>query len=75
MGIFLVALLIILGVILIIYIIYYVNTLPERRKNKEKLRRQILLYEERCEAEKAKQYARIAGTITRENINKIAKYK
>lgn len=35
----------------------------------------MLLYEEKYEAEKAKQHARIAGAIARENIDKIAGLK
>lgn len=72
---FFVALLIILGAILVIYFIHYIGTLPERRENKERLRREVLLYEEKCQAEKAKQIARTAGAITRENINNIARPK
>lgn len=75
MGSFFIVLLIIWGVILAIYFVHYIWTLPKRRENKEKWRREVLLYEEKCKAEKAKQYARIAGALTRENIDKIAKLK
>lgn len=72
---FFVVLLIIIGVILAIFFIHYIFTLPERRENKERLRRENLLYEERYQAERAKQIARIAGKNTRDNIDKIAKLK
>ncbi len=67
------ALLIIISISLAIYLSHYIRTLPERRENKEKLRRELLLCEEKCQAERAKQISRIAGAITRENIDKIAK--
>lgn len=73
MSSFFVVLLTILSVILAICLVHYIWTLPKKRENKERWRREVLLFEEKYEAEKAKQYARIAGAITRENINKIAK--
>lgn len=70
-----VAFLVILGLIIGIYFIYYIWTLPERRKRKERLRRELLLYEEKCKAERAKQNARIAGETVRKEISKIADRK
>lgn len=64
--------LLIVCVLLALYLIYYLCTLPERRKNNENLRRQILLNEEKYEAEKAKQIARVTGEIVRNNIDRIA---
>lgn len=75
MGSFFFTLLIILGVIFVLNFIHYILTLPERRENEEKLRRSFLLYEEKIEAERAKQNARIAGAIAIENIDKIAGLK
>ena len=75
MGSLFFALLIILGVTFVIYSIHYFLTLPERRENEERLRRSFLLYEEKIEAERARQNARIAGAIAIENINKIAGLK
>lgn len=72
---FFILLLMIFGVILVICVIYYICTLPKRRIKEEIWRREILLYEEKYEAEKAKQYARNVGEITRQNIDKIAKLK
>lgn len=75
MGTFFIALLIIFGVMLAIWFVHYIWTLPERRENEERLRREALLWEEKYQAEKAKQIARTAGEITRENIERIAKLK
>ncbi len=75
MKLFFIVTLTILALIFAIYSIYYISTLPERRKNKERMKREVLLYEEKCQAEKAKQIARTAGKITRENIDKISKQK
>lgn len=72
---FFIVLIIIFCVILLICFIYYIFTLPKRRKNKEIFRREVLLFEEKYEAENAKQNARIAGQITREKINEIANLK
>jgi len=69
-----VLLLITFGIVFAI-IINYICTLPYRRKNEEKLRREFLLYEQKVQAERAKQIARIAGEITRKNIDEIAKHK
>ncbi len=57
------------------YLVYYIWTLPERRKRKEQLRREFLLYEERCKAEQAKQSVRIAGETARKEISKIASHE
>ena len=46
--------------------------MPKRHKNKEILKRELSLYEEKCRAEQAKQSARIAGKIALDNINNIA---
>lgn len=70
-----ITLLIILIVILALFFIYYIWTLPVRRQNKEMLKRALLLHEEKCRAERAKQNARIAGEIARDNIDEIAKFK
>lgn len=72
MGFLFLAILIILVVALVVY---YNSTLYERRKNEEWLRQQILLSQQKVEAERAKQYARIAGEKARENIDKIASAK
>ncbi len=69
------ALLAILSLIIGIYFIYYIWTLPERREQKERLRRELLLYEEKCKAEQAKQNARVAGETVRREISKIASQK
>lgn len=70
-----IVLLIVLGLILAIYFFYYIFTLLERRKNEERLRMETFLFEEKYEAERAKQNARIAGQIIRERIDKIANSK
>lgn len=67
-----IVLLIIFAVILLICIIHYILTLPERRAHKEILNREFLLYKEKCKAEQVKQDARIAGKIARDRINEIA---
>lgn len=72
---FFIVLLTFLGVVLAIYFVHYILTLPERRKNEEVLRREALLFKEKYEAEKVKQEARIAGEIARERIDKIANIK
>lgn len=72
MNCFFITLFIILLVIFAIYLIHYIRTLPKRHKNKEILKRELSLYEEKCRAEQAKQSARIAGKIALDNINNIA---
>ena len=47
--------------------------MPERRKNKELLRRETLLYREKLQTERAKQIARVIGKNARDNIEKLAK--
>jgi len=59
--------------VLIIYLIYYISTLPERRANDEKIKQEIFLYEEKLKAEQAKRDARNAGEIVRETIDIISK--
>lgn len=73
MSLVFIAILIIMGVLLTICIVYYICTLEQRRQNDEKIRREMLLYEENYQAEKAKQNARIAGEVTRQKIKEIAK--
>lgn len=72
MKMFLIILLIVLCVILTIYSIYYFVTIPERRRNKELLRRSNLLYREKLNAEITTHKARIAGETARNNIETIA---
>lgn len=72
MKLFFIILLIVLCVMLTICIVYYLFTMPERRKNKELLRRSNLLYQEKLNAEMATHEARIAGEIARSNIETIA---
>ena len=68
----LVVMLAIISVVLVFWLLHYLRTLPERRENAERLRREFLLYEERLEAEKVKQNARVAGAIARAKIDRIA---
>jgi len=75
MDLFLLFLAIVLIFALVIYIIYYISTFSERRKNEELLNRQIQLYQEKHKAEQAKQASIIAGETARNNIDKIAKPK
>ena len=72
---FVLLLIIILGVAFVIYFIRHILTLHERREAEERWRRSKLLYEEKIEAERAKQNARIAGAIAIDNIEKIAGIK
>lgn len=72
---FFAALLMIVGLIMGIYSVYYFRTLSERRKHKEKLRRKLLLYEEECRAEEAKQNARMAGETVRKRISDMVRRK
>lgn len=72
MRLFFIILLIVLGVMLTIYFIYYVLTIPERRRNKELLRRSNLLYREKLNAERTTYKARVAGETARNNIEIIA---
>lgn len=53
----------------------YLMSLPQRRKNKEIARRQALICEEKCQAERAKQLARVAGETARKNIDRLANSK
>lgn len=73
MSLFWVMLLIITGIILVIFFIHYILTLPKRRKNKEIIRREALLYRENLQAERAKQIARVIGKNARDNIEKLAR--
>lgn len=68
----LIALLIIVGIALISYLVYYVYTLPDRRRRAERLGRQERLYKQKLEAERTKRDARVAGAKTRSNIDGLA---
>lgn len=62
----------VLGVIFVIWLLCCITTAPERHESDEFIRRERLLFEEKCRAERAKQAARSAGEVTRKNIVELA---
>lgn len=61
----------ILCVILVVYFLYSIFTFKDQKKNKSIINQEILLFEDKYQAEVTKQKARIAGMIARKNIEKI----
>ncbi len=68
----LVAFIFVLDAILAVYIVYYIKTNPKKRETRELIDRELQIYKAKYEAERTKQFARIAGEMTREKISKIA---
>lgn len=69
----LITIIIILCVILVVYFLYSIFTFKDKEKNKSILKQEILLFEDKYQAEVTKQKARIAGMIARKNIERIDK--
>ncbi len=63
---------IILIVVLIALAIKYFNKRTDKIEEKEEIRRELLLYREKCDAERTKQMARVAGEVARQKIDRIA---
>ena len=62
----------VLGVIIEIISLSYLFSLSARRKEKEAMKRNLMLYQDIINAESAKQYARTIGDVTRSIISIIA---
>jgi len=65
----------ILIIALICWLIYYISTLSERRRNKEIIQLYGRYVQEKIDMERAKNNARIEGELTRQKIEWIADNK
>lgn len=72
MGLLVVPLLVTIGVVVAVCIGHYIEMSPARRRNEELIRRELLLYEEECAVERAKQIARTEGEAIRKMISRNA---